>query len=377
MSDNKKKVAIITRHAVSNYGSVLQAYALQKAMNAFGFEAEIIDYIRKDEDYNNITDTLVKKSSWNKNIATRLVYKSIQSPEYIKMGRAFEKYRKNLLNESAARYCSIDELTKNLPAADIYCTGSDQVWGNIGNDEIDSAYFLDFVPDNKKKIAYAASFGNTQTSQKNGEKIKKYLSSYDCITVREKSAVDIINRLGLNNVTQVLDPTLLLDKNEWNKLINININEKYVLLYQLHSNPEMDSYADEFAKKAGLKLIRITPLFHRTFKSGKAVYLPDIGTFLSYIKNAEYMITDSFHGTAFAINFNTQFIDILPGETKTRNQSILELTGLSNRILNDYSDFSFINHKIDFTDSNKKIAHSRAESLELLHKMLTAASENN
>ncbi|MDE5984746.1 MAG: polysaccharide pyruvyl transferase family protein [Eubacterium sp.] len=377
MSDNTKKVAIITRHAVSNYGSVLQAYALQKAIGSFGFESEIIDYIRFDEDYKNIADTLVKKSSWNKNIATRLVYKSIQSPEYIKMGRAFEKYRKNLLIESSTRYCSIDELKKNPPKADIYCTGSDQVWGAIGNDEIDGAYFLDFVPDSKKKIAYAASFGKTEASHKSSKKLRKYLSSYDYITVREKSAVEIINKLGLNNVTQVLDPTLLLDKNEWSKLIDNDINDKYVLLYQLHSNPEMDCYADEFAKKAGLKLIRLTPLFHRTFKSGKAVYLPDISTFLSYIKNAEYMITDSFHGTAFAINFNTQFIDILPGETKTRNQSILELAELSERILNDYNDFSFIDNKIDFTNSNEKIAQSRVQSLELLYKMLTTVSDKN
>lgn len=370
MSDNRKKVAIITRHAVSNYGSVLQAYALQKAINSFGFEAEIIDYIREDEDYHNIADTLVKKSSWNKNALTRIVYKSIQSPEYIKMGKAFEKYRKELLNESGTRYAFVDELKKNPPAADIYCTGSDQVWGAIGSDEIDGAYFLNFAPKGKKKIAYAASFGKTDTNSSCKEKIRDYLASYDCLTVRENSAVNLINHLGIDTVNQVLDPTLLLDRNEWSKLIKTDIQKGYVLLYQLHSNPAMDSYAEEFAKKAGLKLIRLTPLFHRTFKSGKAVYLPDISDFLSYIKNADYMITDSFHGTAFAINFNTQFIDILPGETKTRNQSILELTGLYDRVLNDYNDFSFIENRIDFSEANQKIADERIKSLHILKEMI-------
>ena len=160
------------------------------------------------------------------------------------------------------------------------------------------------------------------------------------------------------------------DQYEWSKLIKADIQKGYVLLYQLHSNPAMDSYAEEFAKKAGLKLIRLTPLFHRTFKSGKAVYLPDISSFLSYIKNADYMITDSFHGTAFAINFNTQFIDILPGETKTRNQSILELTGLYDRVLNDYNDFSFIENKIDFSSANQKIADERIKSLNILKEMI-------
>lgn len=366
----KKKIAVITRHAVSNYGSVLQAYALQKAINSFGFEAEIIDYIREDEDYHNIADTLVKKSAWNKNALTRMVYKSIQSPEYIKMGKAFEKYRTELLNESSTRYSSIDELRKNPPAADIYCTGSDQVWGTIGNDEIDGAYFLDFVPKDKKKISYAASFGKTNTDSGCKNKIRNYLETYDNLTVRESSAVDLINNLGIDRVNQVLDPTLLLDKNEWSNLIKADIQKDYVLLYQLHSNPAMDSYAEEFAKKAGLELIRLTPLFHRTLKSGKAVYLPDISGFLSYIKNADYMITDSFHGTAFAINFNTQFVDVLPGETKTRNQSILELTGLYNRVLSDYGDFSFIENKIDFSDANKKIADERMKSLDILKQML-------
>ena len=82
------------------------------------------------------------------------------------------------------------------------------------------------------------------------------------------------------------------------------------------------------------------------------------------------MITDSFHGTAFAINFNTQFIDILPGETKTRNQSILELTGLYDRVLNDYNDFSFIENKIDFSSANQKIADERIKSLNILKEMI-------
>lgn len=370
MTGNNKKIAIITRHAVSNYGSVLQAYALQTAIGKLGYESEIIDYIRTDEDYKNISDTLIKKSSWNKNALSRLLYKSVQTPEYVIMGKKFEIYRKGLIKLTEKRYSSSEELKNNPPAADIYCTGSDQVWGAIGNDEIDSAYFLDFAPSDKKKIAYAASFGKTSINTDNEKILKKWLDAYDCLTVREKSATDLIENLGIYNIRQVLDPTLLLDSSEWSTLIENNINKSYVLLYQLHSNPQMDNYAKLFAKKSGLKLIRLTPLFHRVFKSGKAVYLPTINEFLSYIKNAEFMITDSFHGTAFAINFNTQFIDILPDETKTRNQSILELTGLSHRILNSYNDFSFVENKIDFSLANEKIAQERINSLEILKKML-------
>lgn len=368
--EKNKKVAVITRHAVSNYGSVLQAYALQEAIKKAGFDCEIIDYIRFDEDYRNITDTVIKKSpKWNKNFASRFVYKCIQSPEYILMGRRFEKFQKSLLNLTNELYRSSEEMKNNRPQADIYCTGSDQVWGAIGTDVYDGAYYLDFIDKNCKKISYAASFGKTDLSDDTLKSVSDLLCDYDKITVRENSAVDIIKNMSLD-CTQVLDPTLLLDKKEWSKLIDKEINKKYVLLYQLHSNKEMDRYAVEFAKKCNLPLIRMTTFLHRMFNGGKFEYLPSIGKFLSLIKNAEYMITDSFHGTAFAINFNTQFVDVLPGETKTRNQSILQLTELTDRILDNYNDFSFIDKKIDFEKTNHILEDKRKQSFNLLNDML-------
>lgn len=365
-----KKVAVITRHAVSNYGSVLQAYALQEAIKKTGLDCEIIDYIRFDEDYRKIADTNIKKSpKWNKNFATRFVYKCIQSPEYIIMGRRFDKFQKSLLNLTSDSYHSLEELKNNPPQADIYCTGSDQVWGAIGTDAYDGAYYLDFVDENCKKISYAASFGKTDLSENTLKSVCNLLCEYNSITVRENSAADIINDMSLN-CSQVLDPTLLLDKNEWSKFISKEPQKKYVLLYQLHSNKDMDRYAVEFAKKCNLPLIRMTALLHRMFNGGKFEYLPSIGRFLSLIKNAEYMITDSFHGTAFAINFNTQFIDILPGETKTRNQSILQLTRLTDRVLESFDDFSFINKKIDFENANRIIDIQREQSFNTLKEML-------
>lgn len=369
MENSRKRVAIITRHAISNYGSVLQAYALQRVVEDLGYECEIIDYIRTDESYKKIADTLVKKSSWNRNPITRIIYKAIQSPEYIIMGRAFEKYRGKMLKITEKRYSSLDELKSDIPDSDIFCTGSDQVWGAIGNDAYDEAYFLSFVPDDKKKIAYAASFGKADLDCNNKD-ICNLLKKYDKITVRENSAVDLVKGFGIDEVEQVIDPTFLINSEEWSRLCTKDIKEKYVLLYQLHSNSEMDEYAKKFAKEFGAQLIRITPLLHRIFKGGKAVYLPDIEEFLSYIKNASYMITDSFHGTAFAINFNIPFTEVLPNETKTRNQSILELTGLTDRVLTSYDDFSLLNKEIDFTYANSKIEEERAYSTELLSKML-------
>lgn len=369
-NNNLIKIAVITRHAITNYGSLLQAYALQSVFEKANAKCEIINYIRYDERGTNIANTLLKKSpKWNINQLTRFVYKTIQAPEYVFSQHRFEKERNKYLNQSNTLFGNSTELKQNCPKADIYCTGSDQVWGEIGTEPFDENYFLSFAPEGAKRVAYAASFGKTEFNPQISEAIKNFLNKYDLISVREKSAVEILQKENINAV-QVLDPTLLLTGDEWSKLIKSNKTGNYVLLYQLHSNDEMDRYAKKFAKKAGMKLIRLTPLLHRTVKGGTPVYLPTVATFLSYVKNANYMITDSFHGTAFAINFNTEFIEILPSKTRTRNQNILELTDLKNRILKNYNDFHFINEKTNFETANKLLQAERKKSFDFINKII-------
>lgn len=366
------KVAIITRHAITNYGSLLQTFALQTVIENLGYDVEIIDYIRNDEDYKNITEVLVKKSlKWNLNSITRFLYKSIQSPEYKLMGKVFKKYRKQYL-KLTNNYCSIEALNNNPPIADIYCTGSDQVWGGIGEDKYDASYFLDFVKNDKKCISYAASFGKSKIDDSFKNMLKFSLRKYDELLVREDSALQILQSLGFKNSSQVLDPTLLLNSEQWKKYIGSKkINKDYILIYQLHKNKKMDKYSKIFSEKTGFQLIRITPTLHHIVRGGKVVFLPNIMEFLSYIKNAKYVITDSFHGTAFAINYNVQFVDIHPGDTGTRNQSILELTGLMNRMLTNYNDFSFMDNMIDYKNVNEILEMERAKSINLLKKSLS------
>lgn len=364
------KISLITRHAVSNYGSLLQTIATQTVLQKLGYECEVTDYIRDDENYKNTAKVLLKKNdSWNSSAVKRLIYLAIQSPEYRISGKKFEKMRRNTLNLSK-RYVSLKQLCDNPPEADIYITGSDQVWGPIGGDDYDEAYFLAYAPKEKRAVSYAASFGKTKFTDNILNEYRNLLAKYSAVTVRENSAKSILTDMGIENAKQVIDPTLLISAQEWERMITKKISGKYVLIYQLHSNPEMDAYAKRFAEKASLPLIRITPTLHQMIRGGKTVLLPDAYDFLAYIKNAEYMITDSFHGTAFAINFNTQFVEILPGETATRNQSILELTGLKSRILTSYDDFSFIDKKTDYTNVNSIIESARNESLQTLKNIL-------
>ncbi|MBQ6995558.1 MAG: polysaccharide pyruvyl transferase family protein [Lachnospiraceae bacterium] len=353
-----------------NYGSFLQSYALQKAIEKLGNEAVIIDYIREDEEYHKRINIALKKSKrWNKNLLMRTIYKVSRYPETVLMERKFAQFRKKHLNMTKL-YTSIQELEKDKPQADIYCTGSDQVWGPISLDNYDPAYCLDFTNDEDVKISYAASFGKTKFEGDTMLYFANALKKYKYLSVRENSATEIISGMGIDKVEQVLDPTLLLNSDEWSKLIEKEISGKYVLVYQIHSNPELDKYAEEFAKKVNLPLLRVSFYLHQVSRSGKLIYLPTIGEFLSYIKNAEYMITDSFHGTAFAINFNTQFVNVVHDETATRNQSLLQLTGLTDRIVIDKKNFDIFNKKIDFSKVNEIIEENRKKSVDRLKVFL-------
>ena len=230
---------------------------------------------------------------------------------------------------------------------------------------------MDTNDSTSKKISYAASFGHTEFTPDILRAYKLHMSSYTHLTVRENSAVELLKDLGLHCDGQVLDPTLLIDKSQWCQYIKKEIKGKYVLIYEIHNNPRLDTYAKYFAAYVGLPLVRITPTLHQAVRGGKMVLLPNIGEFLSYIKNATYMVTDSFHGTAFAINFNTQFIEVLPNtKTGSRNQSILHLTDLQDRIVTDFNDFSLTNKKIDFERVNNIIATERAKSIHTLKTII-------
>lgn len=363
------KVEIITRHAITNYGSLLQAYATQSVVEELGYECEIIDYVRDDESYRNHEKTLLKrKPSWNNNVFKRFLYLALRQPESIISGRMFEKERAKYLNLSK-KYHSEDELKKDVPRADVYMTGSDQVWGPTEDGSYDASYCLSFANDSKK-IAYAASFGHTDMTDELKSYFIKHLASYSHIAVREDSAANIIQNFGFD-VKQVLDPTLLYGSDFWGSKAEAPRNINYILIYQLHNNPKLNQYAERVAKKKGLPLIRISASLHQITRAGKMIWNPNIAQFLGYIQNANLLITDSFHGTAFAINFNTPFIEVLPNNnTGTRNVSILTLTGLSDRILVD-EDSGLEDENIDFTYANEVLAKKRLESRKVLEDMIT------
>ena len=268
-------------------------------------------------------------------------------------------------------YKNNEELIKNTPKADIYCTGSDQVWNSDWNGGIDKALFLDFAPNNKRKIAYAASFGKNQLDEFEIKETKKMLKKYKKISLRESNGVKIMESLGIDDTINVVDPTLLLTGDEWRKISsNKYANEKYILVYNLNRNKKIDKYAENLSKKTGLKVKFLSYQLHEFYKKGKMYCNPVVEDFLALIDNAEYVISDSFHATAFSINFNTNFIIVFPNKFSSRVKSILELTGLENRVAKDENDLEICNKKIDFKYANEIIKKEREKSLKWLANAL-------
>ena len=364
------KAAVITRHGISNYGSLLQAMATQQVIEDLGHTCEIIDYIRNDESYMQHEKTLLKrKPEWNDNPVKRMMYLAGRQPAGIAAGKYFEKAQKKYLHLSK-RYTTWEQLDRDRPKADVYITGSDQVWGPVENGSYDSSYCLSFTEESDRRIAYAASFGHTDMTPELENYYKKWLSRYESIAVREDSAVEILRNMGIQAV-QVLDPTLLLDASYWSRYTQPIREGKYLLIYQLHNDRRLDEYAEKAAASTKLPLIRISASLHQISRKGKFVWLPETGQFLSYIKNAECLITDSFHGTAFAINFHTPFVEVLPdNNTGTRNMSILKMTGLTDRILTNVNDTALAERKIDYTEADRILADKRKESLGILRSMI-------
>lgn len=369
-------VKVITRHAPSNYGSLLQSIATVNIIESIGHRCEIIDYQRHDERGLHGVLTQMKQKEGYGNPLKKLAYVAVRYPIEKYAQVCFDRMRDKYLKMTPR--CSSHEELKRL-TADVFITGSDQVWGSMMNGEYDSAYFLQFVSDNTKKIAYAASFGKTKFDERTVEEYKRLLAGYTKIAVREKSAVALLNDWGLNNcIGQVLDPTLLLSKDEWKKLLVSDLysrkysGKKYLLVYQIHNDSRLSGYAKRLAKHTGIELFRVNPMFHQFRRGGKFICCPDLGEFLALIDNASCIITDSFHGTCFAINFGKQFIEILPNNaTGTRNQSILELTGLSDRILRDFEDYSLVHEKINYQKVHKVLDDERCKSKEIMKQLLS------
>ena len=237
--------------------------------------------------------------------------------------------------------------------------------------------FLDFVPDDMMKFAFCSSFGKVCLEEWEKEETIKLLARLQYISVRESSAVELLDTIGINNAVHLLDPTLLIDNSFWKNISAPKlVKQDYVLVYQLNPNGDFDKYAYEFAKRKKLKLVHLCMKTRDLKKHGKKIILPKVEEFLSLIQHASYVITDSFHGTAFSINFNREFINIFPAEYSTRLESILQWAGLDSRHLIEYNNFEIADRCIDYKPINKKLQLEREKADKFLMHVVQDICQN-
>lgn len=372
------KASVITLHTVDNYGSVMQTYATQQILKKCGYDVEFVDYWRRDNLPQSRAERMLEGSTlqklkplWGINNFTRKATVSILKNILEKQRSPMWRFLEEKVQLTKVRYCSYEELEANPPVADVYITGSDQVWNSIWNQGIDRSYFLDFAPAGKPRIAFSASIGREQLDTEEIPETKRLLEKYSAISVREQSAVELLASMDIKS-TLVLDPTLMLEAEEWRKLATKQKREKpYILIYQLNPNPQMDQYAEQLAQKKNWEIIRIGFGRSDRRKGGKCVMLPSVEEFLGLFCDAACVLTDSFHATAFSLNLGTDFISVLPGRFGTRIESILKLTRTENRILTSYDDLTVVDRSIDEKNVQNIFTVERKKGFDFLKKAIS------
>ena len=378
------KIGILTHYfKSSNYGGNLQAYALAEFLHSAGFDAEQIcyDIFFKREKNVSLFSKLYRRAIYAPKYVINLFFKKVLlKKRFVAVQKMLEKrsfcinsFNANMIRHSQFSYGYAD-ISRANDIYDAFITGSDQVWHP---NNFCPAYLLSFVKEGKKKISYAASIAKSDLTKEEIDCIVKSILDYTAVSVREEDSVSLLHRYSGQNIASVVDPVFLLSPKQWESVaVPYPINKPYVFAYYLGNDVESRLYAEQFAKEKGLKLVSIPYLngsYRRCDWNFGDNQLFDIGPehFISLIKNASCVFTDSFHGTAFSILFEKKFL-VFPREKKSnamsnRIESILNICRCPERFCNaddkmniSYFDQVIENSAVEKTCLNEKISYSKA-----------------
>ena len=385
----EKKVAIVSCYFKHNYGSMLQAYATQKILDNNGIANETIN-IEKNRDFSNGKKRYYMSQMTNFTfIKSKLGMIKLKLDKKInkKLGKNIEirdkKYKEFQKNFNLTKaYETYEELTKQCENYSNVLVGSDQLWLPVN--VVADYYTLNWVPQNVNKISYATSFGVSTVPNKYKEMYKHFLSRIENLSVREESGVKLVNELASKEAKLVCDPTMLLTKQEWMGIQKEEpiIKGKYILCYFLGKNIEHRKFAERLKEKTGCKIVSLNHadeyVKYSDVFADETPY--DIGPseWLNLIRHAEYVCTDSFHGTVFSLINNIKFFTFerysnknSKVSTNSRIYSLLGIMELENRVLKGAENIDdVLKLEIDFDKVNKKLEEFRNDSKEFLLKSI-------
>lgn len=329
-----KTIGLLTMHRPINYGSALQTWATLKLLDDLGYDAEIIDYVYPNKDH------IIRQSLLSK-IKHFIVQALIGFP-WSKKKRKFKQFW-TFNYRLSKEYPTKQAIEIDNPKYDIYLVGSDQVW-NPKMIKGDTTFLLDFVSDEKKKISLSSSFAVDKISKEYESCYKYYLAKFEHISVREHNGVNLIKNLMGRSVNLTLDPTLMLSSIEYDELVNqsnLRIEKPYILVYILKYAFNPYPYATKMIEEAylqtGMQVVCID--FSRSQKTNikNFIHLNDAISpqdFVWLFKHAGFVVTNSFHGAAFAVNFGKSLYAIVnPDSSDDRVVSFLSSIGLNDRII--------------------------------------------
>ena len=368
------KIAILTTALSVNYGAALQAYALVESVRKMGYSVNNINY----NDPNRIAQSMSTREKITHAIWRALVYLLSNN----RKERNFTIFQRNNLLLTRQRMTSSSELKNTTTEYDLFIAGSDQIW-NPSFFINDLSYYFDFLPENTRRISYASSFGKADFgSEKYRDRCASLLSRFQHISVREQSGVRIVKELCGKDATWVLDPTLLLDEQEWMSLAEIREkSEDIILCYTMPGDKmvtdSIETIARNLSKVSGLPIVRLGNKEYDVFRYGKKSCDITAGPieFIRYFLKAKYVVTNSFHGTAFSLNFGKDFIipinDSIDNSSALHERllSILKLLGAENAIIktSEISDsIDFGSHLINHYEIKDRLINERKKSLDYL-----------
>lgn len=365
------KIGILTFQNAHNYGALLQAYALKKYLEEKGFEVEFINYINAkiEENYLKKPKNNVKiggfrsAKKWFKTQINLLYGKT----HYIEKWNKFNDFIHTYLVNEPEQY-EIEKL--DVQKYDFILFGSDQIWNPNLTNGFDGVYFGEFKT-KAKKIAYAASLGKANLSSDELKYFGKLLENFDFISVREDELRKYIKKeLGMN-VKMVLDPTLLADKSIYDNFLKPVPYKKYIFQYTLMDNPELDKIVEEIAKRKNLQIIEVRYQENFFRKKGLQISNAGIQDFLSLLKGADFVVTNSFHGTIFSILFQKDFYTVKINGVNSRIENLLHITSLEDRMIENIEEVN-LESKIDFKKALNNIENEKIDSKKFLENVLKA-----
>lgn len=356
-----KKVGIITFHDALNYGAVLQAFALQEYISSLnGINVEIIDY----------TPTYRSKFSrqifHSKNPLKKLVGQLIEFTHFTAFRRReirFWDFVNTYHKLSQNKYTDFDDVNNGCNSYDIIISGSDQVF----NPKRDSnVYYLALDRFKGKRIAYAPSIGRGNLSDAEEAMIKPWLEKFVALSCRENEGASIISRLIGNNVPVVCDPVCLISRERWHEIAISPSKKGYIFVFDLNGGENLFRLAHKLSRQTGLPIEYATLKGIHQYVKNCSIH-HDLGPreWLGYIEAADYVVTDSFHGTMLSLIIGTPVINKIAVEsTSSRLTSLMKKLNISNQLISDLDSFDI--NQINFTDYHNELMEFIAESRDFL-----------